>query len=76
MMAEKTEHVCTQVVEGCDFVNEGVAACEGWQTCSPSGPGRVLGDQNSCTEDGAQRQSWQVDASALDYRYTLVHSLA
>jgi len=78
MMAEKMEHACTWVVEEYDFVNEMVAACEGdWQqTCPLNGPVPVLGDQNSCMEDGAQGQSLRVDASALGYRCTLVRSLA
>lgn len=76
MMAEKREHAGTRLVEEYDFVNEMVAAYEGQQTCPLGGPVRVLGDQSSCTGVGAQRRSSQVDASALGYRYTLVHSLA
>lgn len=76
MMAEKREDAYTRVAEEYDFVNEVVAAYGGQQTCSLSGPVRVLGDQSSCTEVGAQRPSSQVDASALGYRYTLIRSLA
>ena len=78
MMAEKREHACTWVAEEYDFVNVMVAACVGdWQRACPlNGPVPVLGDQNSCTEDGAQKQSLRVDASTPGYRCTLVRSLA
>jgi len=75
MMAEKREHVCTRAVEEYDSVTEMVVAYEGRQTCPLNDPVPALGDQSSCTEDGAQRQSLQVDASTLGYRYTLVRSL-
>jgi hypothetical protein len=74
MMVEKGEHASTWAVEEYDFENEMIAAREEERICRLSGPVPVPADQSSCTEVDVQEQPWQVDASALDYCYTLVRS--